>query len=1020
MTLAVGSNLALQPQQQDITIRYATEVPGMRYALAAYALSRLTLAYHGAVARVQRVVDGAQTDAYEYQGELWTARFGRGQALAAWASGSDIRVAVWYDQSGRGRHAVQADPVFQPLLLLLIHPSMSMSTSSASIAFSGGTFLAAPPDAIPTRGYCVAVRYATESARAAASGGVLAVSDATGRRQVLLSGGSAWTDPDGAGNTDADPLVIPAGGINVSISYDPAAGSITARSDSVGSVSVATNSAAAIASPEQYAMGDDANLDAPRHIEVGGGGGEASISRLVIFEGASVSGAPEFSLQVPPRAPGGPETFVSSNVPLGTEALFVQGISDNSDWTPLLSRTSSNADLFNQDRIRHLATGHVWQVSDGTILLPTHTTPSSSSNSSLCEGRWPTAMVIEGSPGVPGSPGSLYLWSRANLSNVLNVAPSNNTTLGGPTWLQDRLLATGADAILSNSAHLDAYAPQVTFSNAEMYVGCNVLVRGITYATTPNNVPQDAAAISGLSSNACALFVIPSASTATARIGLGHQVFVQSTSNHGVSVHLSTTNGQTSRPLWIASNGCVGFGDTTYVPSAAQLEVRPTACASNGVLAFQDATRGGLRHVVRSRHAESNTGFPASGDAIDILLNASSNPSAGAASQLSTALTISRAGLWTPTHISVGRHSNAAWSTSNDVPHVQLDDVPSTKKLVLLRPATYTTTSFHGLGATLTEVQFRAPNASVDHVFYGGGSNGTQELMRLGTVGMELASGGKFHGACNVDAANAYSLADIKVLDATTPARALRNLAQAHINLPLDQPVVASAPPSALRSHAAAASLGGGMVMYANNSPQGASLTVSARDVSQSNSLGITGSNDLVQLGLQGSSNAYLRATSCNGLELQLPCLRASEGASLRLRSGSNASTNAITVAPDNKVGIALSNGLLPTTYALEVTGDVYTSGDVLARSDARSKANVAVIENALEKVAALRGVTYSLCNDPGGRRCTGLIAQDVQKVLPEAVRADADTGLLSVAYGNLIGLLVEAIHELQQNQCRC
>jgi len=60
-----------------------------------------------------------------------------------------------------------------------------------------------------------------------------------------------------------------------------------------------------------------------------------------------------------------------------------------------------------------------------------------------------------------------------------------------------------------------------------------------------------------------------------------------------------------------------------------------------------------------------------------------------------------------------------------------------------------------------------------------------------------------------------------------------------------------------------------------------------------------------------------------------------------------------------------------------------------------------------------LRGVTFALCNDPNGRRGTGLIAQEVQAVLPEAVRADSETGLLSVAYGNVVGLLVEAIHQL-------
>jgi len=41
------------------------------------------------------------------------------------------------------------------------------------------------------------------------------------------------------------------------------------------------------------------------------------------------------------------------------------------------------------------------------------------------------------------------------------------------------------------------------------------------------------------------------------------------------------------------------------------------------------------------------------------------------------------------------------------------------------------------------------------------------------------------------------------------------------------------------------------------------------------------------------------------------------------------------------------------------------------------------------------------------------VIAQEVEAVLPEVVRADADTGQLSVAYGNITGLLIEAVKEL-------
>jgi len=95
----------------------------------------------------------------------------------------------------------------------------------------------------------------------------------------------------------------------------------------------------------------------------------------------------------------------------------------------------------------------------------------------------------------------------------------------------------------------------------------------------------------------------------------------------------------------------------------------------------------------------------------------------------------------------------------------------------------------------------------------------------------------------------------------------------------------------------------------------------------------------------------------------------------------------------------------------LSVTGSITATGDVTAYSDERLKDNIEVIPNAGEKVAALRGVTFTRKAD--GIASTGLVAQDVAAVLPEAV-IEGDDGMLSVKYGNIVGLLVEAIKELQ------
>lgn len=91
-------------------------------------------------------------------------------------------------------------------------------------------------------------------------------------------------------------------------------------------------------------------------------------------------------------------------------------------------------------------------------------------------------------------------------------------------------------------------------------------------------------------------------------------------------------------------------------------------------------------------------------------------------------------------------------------------------------------------------------------------------------------------------------------------------------------------------------------------------------------------------------------------------------------------------------------------------TGDFTASGDITAYSDRRLKENIRAIPNALGKVKQLTGCTFT--RKDTGQVGTGLIAQDLQEVLPEAVLT-SDDGTLSIAYGNVVGLLVEAIKSL-------
>ncbi|MEL0436674.1 tail fiber domain-containing protein [Phycobacter sp. K97] len=107
--------------------------------------------------------------------------------------------------------------------------------------------------------------------------------------------------------------------------------------------------------------------------------------------------------------------------------------------------------------------------------------------------------------------------------------------------------------------------------------------------------------------------------------------------------------------------------------------------------------------------------------------------------------------------------------------------------------------------------------------------------------------------------------------------------------------------------------------------------------------------------------------------------------------------------AADYDAAIAAKAALSGATF----TG-VVTAPNFVSSSDARLKSEVETISDALALVSALRGVRFTM----DGSRQIGVIAQEVETVLPEVVR-DNEAGQLSVAYGNITGLLIEAVKEL-------
>jgi len=126
--------------------------------------------------------------------------------------------------------------------------------------------------------------------------------------------------------------------------------------------------------------------------------------------------------------------------------------------------------------------------------------------------------------------------------------------------------------------------------------------------------------------------------------------------------------------------------------------------------------------------------------------------------------------------------------------------------------------------------------------------------------------------------------------------------------------------------------------------------------------------------------------------------------------SGSSVPSNGMYLSAANTLNWSTATTLAMT---LSSAGALTVVNDITAFSDSRLKANIETIPDALTKVEAVRGVTFTRTDsDDKQKRHTGVIAQEIEAVLPEAVHINAD-GIRSVAYGNMMGLLIEAVKEL-------
>ena len=212
-------------------------------------------------------------------------------------------------------------------------------------------------------------------------------------------------------------------------------------------------------------------------------------------------------------------------------------------------------------------------------------------------------------------------------------------------------------------------------------------------------------------------------------------------------------------------------------------------------------------------------------------------------------------------------------------------------------------------------------------------------------------------------------------------------------------------------------------VFHAGNDGAGSGLDADTLD-------GVQGSNYMGKTGNYWNANNWISCNSSHGL--YWPNNNALHwypfNSYLRLQNNQTAgginlyfgSTRGYVYA-NNSNQIGFLNHNAGWSLKVDSSGNVTATGNVTAYSDRRIKENIRTVDKALDKVQAMRGVYFD--RKDTGKASVGVIAQEIEQILPEVVETqdtrtlenqDALTDLKTVSYGNIVGVLIEAVKELR------
>jgi hypothetical protein len=167
-----------------------------------------------------------------------------------------------------------------------------------------------------------------------------------------------------------------------------------------------------------------------------------------------------------------------------------------------------------------------------------------------------------------------------------------------------------------------------------------------------------------------------------------------------------------------------------------------------------------------------------------------------------------------------------------------------------------------------------------------------------------------------------------------------------------------------------------------------------------------------------GSDKLYIENTTANSTE----ALIYGDFSNDQLRFNANVGVG---YTPYSYYGLVAKGGSINSLRVYQGTGQtysIYTDGAVFAtsyatKSDLRQKQNINTYNNALNKILKLRGVSFnwkSTKNNTDNKKHIGLIAQEVEKIIPELITED-EKGNKAITYSGMIPVMIEAMKDQQK-----